>query len=113
MEAAAATRTGREWRNLLDRCASQEDVVATARDFVASFDPAAIALLSPSCKPGRIKYPDDVTFYAFDLAHNDLQSDGGNTVNELRVFFSHASARICYLATVKPTLTQKVLRLFA
>jgi len=48
------------WYSQLDRAKTVGDAVAVARDFMATWSPEELALLPPSCRPGRLRDEEDV-----------------------------------------------------
>jgi len=80
---------------------SPEQVVSLTLDYLASFSPEYLGRLPPDCRPTRIKYEDDIEFWAHHLAQrysaeNDELVDG-DLLHELRDHFLHALIRLAEL----------------
>jgi hypothetical protein len=89
------------WRQLLEGAGTANEVIAAARDFVAALDPARLAKLPPTCKPGKLMDSYDVAAYAYELAryHATDDEDVAKAIEELTTFFSRAAQRLSELAT--------------
>ena len=87
------------WRDRLDEALTEREVIATVRDFLATFNPYEIAQLPAHCRPGKFMEADDVTGYAFEIVRYDCGEDRDlrPIVHRLAAFFSHASARLAQL----------------
>jgi hypothetical protein len=81
-----------DWENRLGAATTEPEVVALAKDFLASFTPGEIARLPESCRPRKLFDADDVTNYAFELAWRNCE-DGG-VIERFARFFSQASRRL-------------------
>jgi hypothetical protein len=88
------------WQGRLDGAASEAEVVAAAREFIASFDPYEIDTLPEACRPGKLFTADDVTEYAFVLiSHRCAESpEAAALVHKLADFFGHATVRLSRIA---------------
>jgi len=89
------------WEKRLDEVPDVEALIALARDFVASLAPEHLARLPEDCRPGLIKYEDDIDFWAHRLsqrycAENDQPVDA-RLLHELLDFFLHALIRLAEL----------------
>jgi len=78
-----------------------EDVVAVTRDYLDSFSPEYLGRLPADCRPVHIKYPDDIEFWAQQLAQryckeNDEPVDG-DLLHDLLDYFLHALIRLAQL----------------
>ena len=86
------------WQERLDGCSSCEEVVASARDFLATFSPYELASLPEALRPPTKLYDgEDLTTYAFELVRRDCKGDPaavGELVQKFAHFFSHASIRL-------------------
>jgi len=82
----------------LDHAVSAAEVVALARDYLASFTPYDLAALPDVCRPpGKLYDAEDVTTYAFDLVRHDFEKEPervARLVHQLAGFFSYASVRL-------------------
>lgn len=89
------------WQERLDVCASSEEVVAVARDFLATFSPYELASLPQAVRPPSKLYDgEDLTTYAFELVRRDCDHDPQpvcELVQKFAHFFSHASIRLAQL----------------
>ena len=95
-----ARRTSR-WERRLDRAPDVESLVSLVRDFVESYAPEHFARLPEDCRPGPIKYEDDIDYWAYRLgqryrAENDEPVDA-RLLHELLDFFLHALIRLAEL----------------
>ena len=89
------------WERRVDQVVSVEEVVTVTRDYLASFSPEYLGRLPADCRPGHIKYPDDIEFWAQQLAHryckeNDEPVDG-DLLRDLLDYFLHAVIRLAQL----------------
>ena len=90
--------TTASWSELLSRAGCADDVLTTARDFLARFSPGEIAQLPDACRPGKLVDEDDVTNYAFLLASDACAAlDAVGVHARLSAFFAAASSRISEL----------------
>jgi hypothetical protein len=48
------------WYSQLDRAKTVGEAVGVARDFMATWSPEELALLPPSCRPGRLRDDEDI-----------------------------------------------------
>lgn len=98
-----AHMTAVTWQHRLDHARSADEVVAVARDFLASFEPAELSSLPESCRPVAKVFEDDIAAYAFDLVrHESGPTEPGELVHKLARFFSHASMRLAQLTARDP-----------
>jgi len=96
-----AARHASRWELRLDDARDVDSLVALARDFTASFAPEHLARLPEDCRPGPIKYEDDIDFWAYRFgqrycAENDQPVDAG-LLHEFLDFFLHALIRLAEL----------------
>ena len=96
----AARRVSR-WERRLDEARDVEALVSLARDYTESLAPEHFARLPEDCRPGPIKYEDDIDFWAYRLgqrycAANDQPVDG-SLLHEMLDFFLHALIRLAEL----------------
>jgi hypothetical protein len=84
------------WQDRLEGSDSEAEVVQIARDYIATLDPAQVALLSPTCRPRKLITANDVSSYAFDLVRHECgeADDAAPFIHRLAAFFSHASIRL-------------------
>jgi hypothetical protein len=89
----ASNRPG--WFDQLAATSTPEDVARVARDFVATWTPQELAQLPRSCRPGSLKFPEEVVDYAFTLVrtHVDGQSENA-AISRMATFFAEASWRV-------------------
>jgi hypothetical protein len=92
------------WTDLLRKSPSEGEVLACARDFVATVTPEEFALLPLDLRPGRLVDANDVTTYAFDLMRADCREDepAHAVVHRLASFFSNASIRLSEIMAAAP-----------
>ena len=81
--------------------ASADEIVALTQDYLAAFSPENFGRLPPDCRPSRIKYADDIEYWAHQLAQrycaeNDEPVDG-DLLHELLDYFLHALIRLAEL----------------
>jgi hypothetical protein len=96
----AASRPSR-WERRLGEARDVEALVSLVRDYTESLAPEHFARLPEDCRPGPIKYEDDIDFWAYRLgqrycAENDQPVDG-SLLHELLDFFLHALIRLAEL----------------
>jgi len=89
------------WQRQMGSVESPEQVVSLTLDYLASFSPEYLGRLPPDCRPTRIKYEDDIEFWAHHLAQrysaeNEEPVDG-DLLHELRDHFLHALIRLAEL----------------
>jgi len=94
-------RTVTRWERQLDGVTSIEGVLSLTRDYLASLSPVHFARLPADCRPGPIKYEDDIDYWTYQLeqryrAENDEPVDG-SLLRELLDFFLHALIRLAEL----------------
>ncbi len=86
------------WQGRLDAATSSEEVIAVARDFLATFSPYELAVLPASCKPPHKLYDgEEITTYAFELVRHECNKErpeSADMVHKLAHFFSNASIRL-------------------
>lgn len=84
------------WRELIDLASGEGEVIAIARDFLASLDPAEVARLPDACKPRKLLTAGDVGQYALDLVreHADALQSGSPLVHRMAAFFAQANLRL-------------------
>lgn len=94
------------WQGQLDAATSASDVVAVARDYLATFSPYELAGLPEICRPPSKLYDgEDITTYAFDLVRHDFEKEPpavAELVHRLANFFSHASIRLSEIQSRPP-----------
>ena len=84
------------WQDQLEEADTEAEVVQVARDYIATLDPAQVALLPAPCRPRKLITANDVSSYAFDLVRHecDDSDDAAPFIHRLAAFFSHASIRL-------------------
>jgi hypothetical protein len=92
------------WQHRLDMAHGVNEIVAAARDYLATLAPAELCALPEGCRPpAKIVDADDVSSYAFDLVRFECQAhDTREMVHRLARFFSHASMRLAQLTARDP-----------
>lgn len=95
-----AHRPGSAWRHSLDAAGDAHDVIASLRDFIASFTPYEIESLPPRLRPGKLLDAADVNGYAFELRHHVVEhEDSAALVRTFSDIFAYAAARLSQLAS--------------
>lgn len=82
------------WPDRLATCRSEAEVLATCREWMATWSPADLAALPPALRPGRLFGADDVAGLAVDAVRRDQSGLHDPGVHRLARFFSLASARM-------------------
>jgi hypothetical protein len=104
------------WEQMLAEAYSQNEVMAVARDFIASIDPADLARLPQVCRPRNLADTDDVMAYAYELVRhhcaNHSEPDAAETIDTLECFFSQAAVRLSQL-TALSVPSKEIARLFS
>ena len=84
------------WQDQLDAAATEADVVAVVREFLATVSPWEVARLPELLRPRKILDASDITQYAFDLVRGDVLDNEGTqrVLHRLAHLFSRASLRL-------------------
>ena len=84
------------WHEQLKAASTEADVVAIARDYLATVTPDEIKWLPEHLRPHRLVDANDITTYAFELVRFDCGDHDGmqRLVHRLAHFFSSASIRL-------------------
>ena len=92
------------WQDRLDGAATEADVVAVVREFMATVSPWEVARLPEELRPRKIHDASDVTQYAFDLVRGDVLDNEGTqrALHRLAHLFSRASLRLSAILTGDP-----------
>lgn len=91
-------RPGSAWRHLLDVAASEQDVVARLREFVASFTPYELEALPPELRPRKLVDASNVCGYAFELRRETmLRGDPPAILAAFADIFGYAAQRASQL----------------
>ena len=89
------------WERRLEHVRSVDELIKVTRDYVGSLSPQLLANLPEDCRPGPIKYEDDIDFWAYRLAQRycDVQEEpvDGALLHELFDYFLHALIRLTEL----------------
>ena len=90
-----------QWERRLDGARSADEVLELTRDYLRSLAPEHFARLPEDCRPGPIKYDDDIDYWAYRLgqrycAENDEPVDG-SLLHDLLDYFLHALIRLAEL----------------
>ena len=100
-----------KWFRQIDNSGSAGEVIATARDYFATWTPAELALLPPACRPGRMRDPDDLA-----QLHSSLVEEYRTTkatgeplkrLQEMTSFVVRAAIRLAELAPDGDDATRK------
>jgi hypothetical protein len=89
------------WQRRMSSVESAEQVVALTRDYLAAFSPENLGRLPEDCRPMRIKYVDDIEYWAHQLAQrysgDNEEPVDGDLLQQLRDYFLHALIRLAEL----------------
>jgi hypothetical protein len=89
------------WFSQLDRSRTPGEVIATARDFVATLTPGEMKLLPPDCRPGKLRDEADIEALHSTLveAYRSSRATGPEleTLQRLTSFVVRASIRLAEL----------------
>ena len=93
------------WQDRLDGAMTESEVLAIAREFLATVTPYEIARLPVGLRPQKIGDANDVTSYAFELVRGDFEDDedGRRVLHRLAHFFSRASIRLSKILAFRPS----------
>jgi len=85
-----------DWIQRLKLARAEEEVMALARDYLASFDDYELRFLPVRCQPRVLLCANDVSTYAFDLVVHrcDEMDASARLVRTLAEFFTFASIRM-------------------
>jgi len=89
------------WPGLLEACSTELEVIAVARDFLATLSHEEFASLPEDARPPKLLEADDVTGYAFTLVRLECDSPAAGTalLERMAAFFSSASIRLAQVLT--------------
>jgi len=95
-QGSSAHMVGTTWQHRLDAAHGAQEIVAAARDYLATLDPAELCALPEGCRPpAKIVDADDVSTYAYELVRFECEAtETRELVHKLARFFSHASTRL-------------------
>jgi hypothetical protein len=98
------------WLQLLAHATTREEVITTARDYIANIDRAVLAGLPAELQPGKLFDTHDIASYAYELArhHDDTDPEAAQTIKGLAAFFSEAVSRLAVLASPRPASNETV-----
>ena len=89
------------WFRKIDDARNAAEVIAVARDYLATWTPQELALLPPRCRPGRFKTEADVEALHATLVdeYRDsvAQGEALSTLQRLTSFVVRASVRLAQL----------------
>ena len=87
------------WQQRLDAAGTEAEVLSIARDFLADFPTASLALLPEPCRPPRLADGTHLAAYAFALVRHRYDDGVGGeyAVHRLSAFFAGATLRITQL----------------
>jgi hypothetical protein len=88
--------TSDDWIQRLKLARSEEEIMAIAHDYLASFDDYELRFLPARCLPRALLCANDISTYAFDLVvHRCEEMDASaRLVRRLAEFFTFASIRM-------------------
>ena len=94
------------WERRLDHVRSVDELISVTRDYVGSLSPQLLARLPEDCRPGTVKYEDDIDFWAYRLAQRYCDEAeepvDGALLHELFDYFLHALIRLTELHRTLP-----------
>ena len=97
------------WLYTVNAAQSEKEVVAAARDYIATWTPLEISRLPADCRPERILDAESISDYAYRLSRAHLEFQGALTdrllLERLMGFFGHAAARISSLTASSPSVS--------
>ncbi|HSN20186.1 MAG TPA: hypothetical protein VLS49_05890 [Usitatibacter sp.] len=84
------------WDERIEAARTEAEVIAVARDYVASLESFETAQLPRACAPPELRSSKDLTSYAFDLVLYESSPDDTSRplLLDLAIFFSNASNRL-------------------
>lgn len=86
------------WFRQIDDANSAAEVVAVARDYLATWTPKDLAKLPRECRPGRVKTPGDLeqlhACLAEEYCQNRLAGEELSALQRLTSFIVRASVRL-------------------
>ena len=92
----------RSWRTQLKAATTQQAVLSVVSQFLDDWSPPEVSALPPRAWPGTLTSKDDVVQHALRLSqlHAELSAAPGalTGLQELLLFFTHASVRVSHLA---------------
>ena len=96
--------TSDDWIQRLKLARSEDDILASVRDYLASFDEFELRFLPPRCLPRVLLCANDVSSYAFDLVVHrcDEMDASARLVRRLAEFFTFASIRMSEITCAVP-----------
>ena len=94
------------WSRQIDAATSATEVVAVARDYLATWTPKDLAKLPRECRPGRVKSPGDIEQLHASLVEeyrqNRLTGDELSALQRLTSFIVRASVRLAQFGDGRP-----------
>ena len=95
------------WFALIDSAKTPFEVVAVARDFMATWTPEELARIPEACRPGKLRDGDDIESLHACLVEEYRNSRATGpalkSLQELTSFIVRASIRIAELTDPKPS----------
>lgn len=87
------------WSARLDSCEREDDVLETARDYLATLDPQEVSQLPAECRPRKLVDGTDIAAYAFDLVRHHCDEDQADRelIHRMAAFFAHANIRLSHI----------------
>ena len=94
------------WHERVEGCGDVEQVVAMAREFLASWEPEELALVPPEARPGHVKGDDDLAYWHQRLVEcyvtSGASGEGNEQVRSLLHFFATALQKTAELEGAPP-----------
>lgn len=89
------------WFRQIDHATSAGDIVAIARDYLATWTPGDLAKLPCECRPGRVKSPGDLeqlhACLVDECRQDRLQGEELSALQRLTSFVVRASVRLAQI----------------
>lgn len=90
------------WLGRLTAASTDRDVVAIAREYLATWGPEELARLPMEALPGRMQDPEHIGEYAFRLTQAHLSFSGtlaeSLPLDRMMAFITYASSRLAQLS---------------
>jgi hypothetical protein len=90
------------WLARIDSTKTPDELLETARAYLASWSEAEIALLPEECRPPALASTTELQDYAWQLARYHGHGDNARLVYRAATFFARASIRLAELVTREP-----------
>jgi hypothetical protein len=92
-------RPGTAWRHIIEAAATEHEVIARVRDFVASFTPYEIDALPAELRPRKMVDGAELAAYALDLMRAQVSAVQPDPLAAFAEVIGHAAARLSALVS--------------